>query len=205
MEAKRVVSASSAISNFFESDADKQALLDHISRRRLVSQLVSLRVSKGVTQAQLAKQMGCKQARISKLESGVDADVRASDLEAYAKATESEFTILISDRGKSLAEQIKHEAASIRATFMKLVKLAHQDDLIAQGIAKLHADAFENINRMLSETAQLLPLNPESGMPYLQIISEESTPAGSSSETQNAPVMAAKRRRAKPKQPKLAS
>lgn len=175
MEAKRVVKTTDAISSFFETDDDKAALAAYLKSRCIVSELASIRVSKGITQAALAKQMDCRQARISKLESGVDADLRLSDLEAYAKAADVEFTILVSERGKSLAEQIKHHAFAIRAAFVKLVKLAHQDDLIAQGVAQLHSEAFENINRMLSETAQQLPVNAENGMPYIQIIAQDGT------------------------------
>jgi transcriptional regulator with XRE-family HTH domain len=172
MEATRIVSATDAISNFFEKNEEKTALAAHLNSRKIVRQLAAHRVSKGVTQAEVADQMGCRQGRISKLESGLDADIAISDMEGYARATDSEFTILVSERGKSLAEQIKHHALSIRAAFMKLVKLAHQDDVIAQGVAQLHCEAVENINHMFSETAMQLPADSENGMPYIQFISE---------------------------------
>ena len=74
-------------------------------------------VAKGLTQADIAALMGCQQSRVSKLESGVDADLKFSDVEAYAKATNSNVTIMVSDRGKSLAEQIKAHAVYIRNAF----------------------------------------------------------------------------------------
>jgi signal transduction histidine kinase len=106
----------------------------------------------------------------SKLESGVDSEVTVANIEAYAKATGFEITILISQRGKSLAEEVKHHAICIREAFTQLVKLAHMDNLIAQGVAQLHAEAFQNINRFLSETAQQLPVDEGNGRPLIQIV-----------------------------------
>ena len=52
---------------------------------------------------------------------------------------------------------------------MKLVALSHTDNLIARGVAELHMQAFQNINRFLAETAAKLPVNAENGLPYIQI------------------------------------
>lgn len=169
MDAIKAASPAAFLDDMFESDAEKRALSDHIRQRRIVSMLTTLRVTKGLTQADIATVMGCKQARVSKLESGIDADLKISDLEAYAKATKSEVTLMISDRGKSLAEQIKAHAFSIRNAFLKLVALAKKDDMIARGVAEFHMQAFHNINSFLAETAEKLPVNAENGRPYIQI------------------------------------
>lgn len=173
MEATKTISADDFINQAFESSENRTALKKHIKDRRIVSTLAALRASKGITQTALSEQMQCGQARVSKLESGADADLTMADLEAYAKVTGSEVTILVSDRGKTLADQIKMHAFSIRQAFLKLVELAHSDDMIAKGVAKLHWQAFENINRMLSETASQLPPCAENGKPYIQITSSE--------------------------------
>lgn len=178
--ASKGVSPDEFFEDMFDSEAEKKALQDHMRSRKLVSTLTALRVARGLTQAHIAAVMGCKQARVSKLESGVDADLKFSDVEAYAKATKSDVTLLVSDRGKSLAEQIKSHAAYIRTAFLKLVALSHDDDLIARGVAELHMKAFHNINRFLAETAAKLPVNAENGLPYIQIAavdeSEEQCP-----------------------------
>lgn len=196
MEATKAVSPSEFLDSIFDTEEEKQALKAHLRERQLVSRLAALRVSKGVSQADLAGEMGCGQARVSKLEAGADAALTIADLEAYAKATDSEVTILISDRGKSAAEQIKEHAFSIRHLFMKLVALSHKDDLIAQGVAKLHLEAFQNINRMLAETAERLPPCAENGKPYIRI-----TPADLSVAEEREDVMetAPKKSRARPK------
>lgn len=173
MEATKAVSPAEFLEDMFDSPEEKQELKEFLKQRLVVSKLAAIRVAKGVTQVELATQLNCGQSAVSKLEAGVDADVSLSHLHAYAKATGSEVTILMSDRGKTLADQIKMHALSIRQVFLKLVELAHSDDEIAKGVAKLHMQAFENINRMLAETAGKLPPCAENGRPYVQVTSSE--------------------------------
>jgi transcriptional regulator with XRE-family HTH domain len=173
MEATKPVSAADFLEEMFETADEKKALSDFIKQRNIISKLAAIRASKGVTQGEIAKQLKCGQSAVSKLESGVDADLSLAHIHAYAKATGSEVTILMSERGKTLAAQIKMHALSIRHAFLKLVELAHKDDTIAKGVAELHMQAFENINRMLSETASKLPACAENGQPYLSITSSE--------------------------------
>lgn len=196
MEATQVVSPAEFLDSIFDTEKEQQALKAHLRERQLVSRLAALRVSKGVSQADLAGKMGCRQARVSKLEAGADAALTMADLEAYAKATDSEITLLVSDRGKSAAEQIKWHARCIHQLFLNLVSLSHKDDAIAEGVAKLHWEAFQNINRMLAESAEKLPPSPEDGKPYIRI-----TPADQSvaKERENASEVAPKQKRVKPK------
>ncbi|HEV3386319.1 MAG TPA: helix-turn-helix transcriptional regulator [Gemmata sp.] len=54
--------------------------------RELVKALTIVRCKAGITQQQLAEKMGCGQSKLSKLESGFDADLRFGDVLAYLKA-----------------------------------------------------------------------------------------------------------------------
>lgn len=157
------------VDDTFDTEQEKQELHQYLDNRKVVSHLTAMRIAKGVTQEDVAKQRGCKQSAISKLESGVDASVSLCDLEAYAKACGSEMTILISDRGLSIADQIKMHAFAIRRLFMKLVGLAHKDDAIAKGVAELHMQAFQNINKMLMEISAKLPACAEVRRPFIRV------------------------------------
>jgi len=53
---------------------------------RLVDWLVQARTKAGLTQAELARRMGCTQSRISKLEDSLDADLRLGDVAAYCES-----------------------------------------------------------------------------------------------------------------------
>lgn len=63
-------------------------------RYELISQLISARTRKGLTQAQLAKKMGTKQSAISRIEGG-DANPSIAFLEKLTKALESKLIIQV--------------------------------------------------------------------------------------------------------------
>jgi transcriptional regulator with XRE-family HTH domain len=58
-----------------------------IAGRELVKALMIVRCRAGLTQQQLAEKISCGQSKLSKLESGFDADLRFGDVIAYLKAT----------------------------------------------------------------------------------------------------------------------
>jgi transcriptional regulator with XRE-family HTH domain len=172
METLKKVSPADFFKDMFETPAEQQALAEFMNRRTIVTGLAAVRVAKGITQAELAQVAGCTQGAISKLESGPDSAVTLAHLEAYAKATGSEMTILFSDRGESLADQIKHHVFCIRSAFERLVKLAHQDDSIARGVAEFHVEALLNVNQLLAQTAQKLPSESTTGLPRIRLAVE---------------------------------
>jgi transcriptional regulator with XRE-family HTH domain len=147
------------------SDALKKQMRD----RLIVKTLAALRVKKGSTQEDVANALGCKQAKISKIENGLDAALTLADIEAYAKVVDCDVAILLSPRGKTLAEQIKYHALAIRRKFLRLAKMAHQDEEIAKGVAGLHEQAFHNLNTFLQEAAEAMPLRPDNGEPYIRM------------------------------------
>jgi transcriptional regulator with XRE-family HTH domain len=60
---------------------------NRIAERELVKALTIARNRAGLTQEQLSEKMGCGQSKLSKLESGIDADMRLGDILAYLKAS----------------------------------------------------------------------------------------------------------------------
>ena len=69
-----------------EDESFLTAFEERLQRRQLVKALAVLRAKQGITQAEVAKSLHCTQAKVSKLESGDDADARFGDLLAYAEA-----------------------------------------------------------------------------------------------------------------------
>src|ERR1700726_538855 len=78
-----------------------EELRDGIARRRLVKRLFVLRSAQGLSQSDIAEKMGCTQSRISKLESGSDADLRLGDLQTYADALGFETRIVLTRKGRT--------------------------------------------------------------------------------------------------------
>jgi len=64
-----------------------------LAERQLVKALAVLRNLACLSQKELADRMGCGQPKVSKIENGVDADVRFGDVIAYLTATGHEVRI----------------------------------------------------------------------------------------------------------------
>lgn len=69
---------------------------DNISdgRHRIVEELVTARLALGLSQAEVAAQMGTSQSAVARLEGG-DADLRLSTVQRYAAAVGREVTLSI--------------------------------------------------------------------------------------------------------------
>ena len=65
-----------------------------IAARQIVVQLATLRMKQGLSQADVAEEMGCTQSRISKLENGVDQDLTIGDIETYLKVLHLEMNVV---------------------------------------------------------------------------------------------------------------
>jgi len=66
-----------------------------LAARQLVKSLTVMRARAGLTQADMAAKLGCTQSKISKIESGVDVDLRFGEVVAYLKATEHRANISV--------------------------------------------------------------------------------------------------------------
>jgi predicted XRE-type DNA-binding protein len=66
----------------------------YIEARKVVNQLVALRCSKGLTQVEVAKRMGCGQSRVSKIERSTDHQVGLKALERYAAVLDMEMNVI---------------------------------------------------------------------------------------------------------------
>ncbi len=171
MTDKRFASVSDMVGHISDDDAFKTGFEEQLQSRQIVKSLAAMRTAKGASQEDIANELGCSQSRISKLESGTDADLQLRDLEAYGRVLGQQFQILVSKRAMPLAERVKYHAFGLRDAFMKLVKLAHKDDEIVQGVAWLHVEAIVNIMRFLQQTSSQLPVCPDNGEPYVRIAS----------------------------------
>jgi transcriptional regulator with XRE-family HTH domain len=98
-----------------EDAADTIAYLD---ARLLVNKLVLLRITQGMTQAEVAERMGCQQAKVSKMERSEDANLGLGDVVAFAKALGKGVKLTIGE-GEGLAIEVE---GKIEATERKRVR-----------------------------------------------------------------------------------
>jgi transcriptional regulator with XRE-family HTH domain len=131
-------------------------LRKQIDRRKLVTQLADLRNLMGISQSDVAEQLGCTQSKVSKLENGYDDNVTLHDLVAYAKLFDSDLTILFSSKEDSLVSQIKYYAMGIKHCFEQMNNLVQQDAEIGQGVAAFHIEALLNLVKIVGDSSQHL-------------------------------------------------
>jgi transcriptional regulator with XRE-family HTH domain len=141
-----------------------------LAQRQLIKQLLVMRASKGLSQEDMATEMGCTQSRISKLESGADDNLRLGDLAAYLSVLGYWPQLLFVSKDVTLATQIKYHWAQTKELTEKLAKLANVDPAIAAGIAKFLGEACCNFLGVLLESAKTLPQAALNEVPLFQMI-----------------------------------
>lgn len=122
--------------------AGKPAVARRVRKRveaaRIVTELLALRTERGMMQAEVAKRMGCGQAKISKLEAGTDAQLSVGELCAYLKALGISARLVIDNRHLPVAQRIKQHVFALQALLEELAKLAQQVSDDTEIVAKIH-------------------------------------------------------------------
>lgn len=153
---KRFKSVSEMRRTLNDDPKDVRQFDERLKRRQLVKTLFAMRSVKGVSQKEIADRLDCTQSRVSKIESGEDADLRLRELEAYAKSLGCDLTLVFTDRGNRSVDMIKFFALSIKRELAKLVKLADGDKALAEGVAAFHGEAFFNLLRIIQDSSTKL-------------------------------------------------
>ena len=135
------------------SDKFARKLHTYARRRSLSSSLCVFRCSKGLTQKQLAKNMGITEARVARCEDGTDSGVTISYLNRYANAFDMKVTILldskeISEEQTVAVHAIKQHVFQIHHQLSKLTNLAEDDGVIQKGVDNFHQEYLYNILRL---------------------------------------------------------
>ncbi len=83
---RRFTSVGDAAAFLAEDDAVKKEVEEEVENSRIVNNLLQLRMSKGVTQRELAGRMGCDPGKISSMEAGNDLQLKEEDVLRYLSA-----------------------------------------------------------------------------------------------------------------------
>lgn len=130
-----------------------------IADRQLMRRLTIERMRSGLSQAEIAKKMGCSQTKVSKMENGIDDDLRLGDLGQYLEAFGLHMRLIISPRAHTYVDQVKQHAFFIKRAMEKLSELAHQDKDIAAGVSDFVCkEALYNFLSMIVGVAKRLPV-----------------------------------------------
>jgi transcriptional regulator with XRE-family HTH domain len=164
---KRYTDVSELVRDLSEDQAATAALEQRLAQRQIVKQLMALRAVAGMSQKDIANKLNCTQSRISKLESGTDADLRFADFFGYAAALGLEAHIVVSKKGRTTVDEVKYHAFAIKRQLDHLAHLAMGDETIAAGVTRFFGEAAFNLINMLNDAATKLPQQPR---PLIEII-----------------------------------
>jgi transcriptional regulator with XRE-family HTH domain len=139
---------------------------------RVALQLAKLRQAAGITQEEMAKNLGVTQSAVSKLESGIDADITLGEIKGYARAMQQRIGMMF---GKPLnhVESVKCHALSIRHHLEGLAKIADRDEEMQTHIQAFFGEAFFNILTILAECGDKLPGNGRDFEIRIEMVKQE--------------------------------
>ena len=83
---RRYTSVGDAAAFLAENGVVKKEVEEEVENSRVVNNLLQLRVSKGMTQRELAERMGCDPSKISRMEAGNDLQLKKEDVLQYLSA-----------------------------------------------------------------------------------------------------------------------
>jgi transcriptional regulator with XRE-family HTH domain len=162
MNTTRFKTAAEAAAHLAEDPSVEGRVNQEIKRNEIVSLLMEMRVSKGVTQEQIANSMGCDPStvsRIESIESGNDRQLKWTDIVGYASALKLQMNILFDDESLPAAARIKQCVLKIDEDLKKLAQLAEQvggDDKISQEISRFYKEVLFNfLLRYVDNNAKL--------------------------------------------------
>lgn len=144
-------------------------LVNEVAKRchdqEIVKMFVAFRTSKELSQQQLADLLGCSQSTISKIENGVDADLKVGEIQAYLRALEKPLLLFFMPNGTAV-ERVKALTTRIQDEINFLTKLAHKDELIKVGVINHCCETILNqVNYVLGVLKDLPNLSEESSVP----------------------------------------
>lgn len=139
--------------------------------RQLVKILFALRNKAGVSQAEMAKKIGCSQSKISKIESSRDAELSFKDLLSYAEAIDHNIELQILPAKLKRVDRIKYHAFMIKRLFEEISEIAKGDADITRKAVDFHGETLVNMALMIIES--LKSLKPQSEIEGLLSVSSE--------------------------------
>lgn len=150
----------SSVADLLRGEKAGEALQKDVAKRtaqnRISTLLAAVRAQAGMTQQELAENLGCTQGRISKIERMADRDITIGVIQDYARATMNRIT-LFCGKPENHVQAVKTHASSIRKHLKALANIAQKHDELEPHIQGFFGEAFFNILDILTECQGSLP------------------------------------------------
>lgn len=142
---------------------------ERVEKRNVIKHLMALRAGRGMSQRDMANAMNCSQSRISKLESGIDDDLRVGDIDNYLNVLGLEARLVVSKTNMTLADHVKVDWKHLSGHLEQLRKLANGDAAIERGIREFSCEIAFNFIRTIAGFIARLPHTTKPRVPELRI------------------------------------
>lgn len=140
-----------------------------IHDRQVVKCLAATRCANGLSQKDIADKLGCSQSYVSKLESGLDCDLKIGEIEKYLDVLGIDSILLLKPKNQTAIDSIKFHAYKIKTGLEELASLASGDDESAKRVAKTHFDTLLGLVRIVSTSAEKIPVDPITNRPFCRV------------------------------------
>ncbi len=147
MDKNNMSTASSVMAELCGDDTIVRDVAKDIAMTKIMSTLTETRVSKGMTQKDVAARIGASISKTSRLESSLDDDLRIGDIKAYMQAIGVEASVAFFDKSMSTTNQIKHYVFEIERLLTHLTSIAKEcgdDRSIVDGISRFRGEVLYN-------------------------------------------------------------
>lgn len=139
--------AASAAAALTGNPAVGDQVRNEIKYSAVVAALLNMRVSRGLSQDQIAKSMKCDPSKVSRIEGGNDRNLKWMDIVGYVKAMNLNMCLTFEDPSLPAAERIKSRVFKIHSDLEELTTLAKKvgsDDKIAKKIHQFYGEVLLN-------------------------------------------------------------
>ena len=158
MASRQFKSVSELVRTISDSAVTAELVEKKIAERAIVSQLIAMRLKRDLSQGDIAKEMGCTQSRVSKLENGLDKNLTFADIEAYLKALQMQMGVMFYEEGHTLMERVKMHAFRIVSGLQEIASLSNGDQSMEQAAVLAHMETMMNMARLIGESGATIPL-----------------------------------------------
>jgi transcriptional regulator with XRE-family HTH domain len=173
---KNVADAAAALA---EDPKVKERVESEIIMNRVVTSLLQMRLSKGMTQEDIAKAINCDPSKISRMEAGNDMSLRWQDIVGYLCALNVDLCMTFEDPNMPAAQRIKQRVLRIHKDLEVLAKLAKQigeNDDISKKIHQFYGEVLFNFlikfKRSYDSLPEGLKVTPKGTFPVLSEVSD---------------------------------
>ena len=179
--AKQYKNVRTMISDISDNKEFNESLKKEIDARDLSRALSALRNAKNLSESNLVAKAGLSKVDIQRIESSRDFDLTIGDIVKYSESIGMKLEVGFSDKGTTIAHQIKYHYFHMMILLDKLLEICKGDQDIEKGVSSFTKEVYENVTSGLLkivERAERLggKQTKQSDEPGLVILSPSKSP-----------------------------